>query len=64
MLNLTFEITMFAFIIFTTFFVTALIFCFCNAILERLTGISLFDILQYSIDAILSGIKSFFIERK
>lgn len=60
MLNFVFVFTMFAFILFSSIFITTTIFCVFNAVLERLTGIGLVDIWNYAISAVLDGLKAFF----
>lgn len=60
MLNFIFAITMLAFALFSSVFITIVIFCALDAVLERLTGIGLADIWDYAISSVLDGLESFF----
>lgn len=60
MLETVFVIVMTFFVVLMTLFFTSILFYSFNAILEKITGISITDILEYAVEAVKNGLKHYF----
>ena len=60
MLETVFVIVMTYFVVFVTLFFTSILIYSFNAILEKITGISITDIVEYAVETVKNGLKHYF----
>ena len=60
MLETVFVIVMTYFVVFVALFFTSILIYSFNAILEKITGISITDIVEYAVETVKNGLKHYF----
>ena len=59
MLETVFVIVMTYFVVFVALFFTSILIYSFNAILEKITGISITDIVEYAVETVKNGLKHY-----